>query len=146
MARTTPNCPKCGSYHLQQNARTMQPYCLCGWKPGEIEPVPVSDLVSPWMPMSEPIDLKHMGKLGEEAGELCQVVCRCVIQGIDETDPTKIITNRAWLENEIADVQANIDLVVEHFKLDKATMQARTARKKINLKKWHSGLNREELK
>lgn len=94
--------------------------------------------MNPWQPMTKPIDLKHMGKLVEELGELVQVCSRCMIQGIDERDPTRTETNKEWLEKEIADVYANLFLVREHFKLK--MLVNRMEIKKANLREWHAML------
>lgn len=67
--------------------------------------------LNPWIPMSKPIDIKHLGKLAEELGEASSAVARCLIQGIDESEPVTGKLNRQWLEDELADVCANIQLV-----------------------------------
>jgi NTP pyrophosphatase (non-canonical NTP hydrolase) len=90
-----------------------------------------------WHPMADPVDIKHLGKLAEELGELSAAVARCLIQGINEAEPTTGKINRAWLEEEIADVIANIGLVVERFKLDTDAMSARVQRKTELLAGWH---------
>lgn len=72
---------------------------------------------SPWHPMSDAVDLKHLGKLAEELSEAGAAVARCIIQGIDEAEPVTGKINRQWLQDELADVQANIGLVIERFKL-----------------------------
>lgn len=95
---------------------------------------------SPWVPMNRPIDLKHLGKLGEELGELSAAISRCIIQGIDERDPTTLKTNRERLEEEIADVRGNIILVQQHFNLDHGKIIARQDMKMEYLKKWHGML------
>lgn len=97
--------------------------------------------LNPWRPMSVPIDLKHLGKLGEELGEAVSAVNRCIIQGIDECEPITKKPNKEWLEDELADVRANIELVVAHFGLDEARMAVRVARKKEHLRGWHSMLD-----
>lgn len=61
---------------------------------------------SPWVPMKEPIDQKHCGKLLEELGE-------CVEAAIMFTDNPEL--HRVRLENEIADVLCGATLFVEHF-------------------------------
>lgn len=96
--------------------------------------------MNPWNPMDKPIDLKHLGKLGEETNELGAAVSRCIIQGIDEAEPVTGKVNRKWLEDEIADVAANIDLVIEHFKLDTNRITERALDKKGKLKLWHGML------
>ncbi len=108
----------------------------------DIFPVPKEDQsLSPWQPMSKPIDIKHMSKLIEEFGEACAIVGRCMAQGIDECDPDTGQVNSKDLQDELADVQANIDLVVEHFRLDSDYMNTRKETKKSRLKKWHSALS-----
>lgn len=107
-------------------------------KPGDPS---TSWALSPWRPMSRPIDLKHLGKLAEELGEAQAAVARCLIQGIAESEPVTHKPNREWLEDELADVQANIDLVKQHFALDEARMAERAERKKQHLAGWHAMLN-----
>lgn len=95
---------------------------------------------SPWQPTRSAIDLKHLGKLNEELGELVAAVSRCIIQGIDECHPVTRKSNREWLENEIADVYAGIELAIGHFKLDRWEIGARMNRKMIHLAGWHNAL------
>jgi len=96
--------------------------------------------INPWVPMTRPIDLKHLGKLAEEANELGAAIARCVIQGIDEKEPTTGKPNRDWLRDEIADVIANIELVITHFDLDVVAIDARSTRKAAGLREWHAML------
>lgn len=91
----------------------------------------------PWHPMTDSVDLKHLDKLGEEAGELVSAVCRCLCQGIEERNPDNDKPNRLWLEDEIADVFANAHLVIERFKLDRERMAVRTQLKIQKLSVWH---------
>lgn len=92
---------------------------------------------SPWHPEKDPVALKHLGKLAEELAEAGAVVARCIIQGIGEEHPETGEPNIEWLENELADVIANINLVVLHFELDEGRMNERSAKKIVHLKKWH---------
>lgn len=94
--------------------------------------------LNPWRPMTQPLDLKHIGKLGEELNECAAAASRCVIQGIDESEPVTGKVNRDWLEDEIADVRANSELVIEHFGLDVAKIAERSERKKKHLRAWHA--------
>lgn len=96
--------------------------------------------LNPWRPMARPIDLKHLGKLLEELGEAISATSRCLIQGIDECEPITGKSNQAWLEDELADVLANIELVQDHFNLDRGRMYERIERKKAHLRGWHSML------
>ena len=91
----------------------------------------------PWRPMTDPVDLKVVGKLIEELGECVAAAARCQIQGIDESEPTTGVVNRVWLEDEIADVQCNIRIVVGRFKLDMDRIQARHDLKMPLLLAWH---------
>jgi NTP pyrophosphatase (non-canonical NTP hydrolase) len=100
---------------------------------------------NPWTPMARPIDLKHLGKLGEELGEASAAVSRCIIQGIDEREPVTGKLNREWLEDELADVMANRELVVEHFGLDLARMRERASAKKEHLRAWHAMLTEARI-
>lgn len=100
-----------------------------------------SPQLNPWHPITRPIDLKHLGKLGEELSEAGAAVSRCIIQGVDECEPVTRKSNRQWLEEELADVRANTDLVVRHFGLDETKIAARAARKIEHLRAWHSMLD-----
>jgi NTP pyrophosphatase (non-canonical NTP hydrolase) len=97
---------------------------------GEFDP-------NPWHPITDKTDLKHLGKLAEECGELIGAICRCIIQGIDEKEPKTGKVNRRWLEDELADVQAGINLLQEHLELDDARIRTRMAKKMVYLSRWH---------
>ena len=97
--------------------------------------------ISPWVPMTRPIDLKHIGKLIEELGELQAALARCLVQGIDESEPTSGKLNRSWLREEISDVLAGIELCVEHFDLNRPQIRDRMIRKLAGLRKWHGMLS-----
>src|SRR5882672_195437 len=95
----------------------------------------IDPLYNPWHPITNTVDLKHMGKLIEELNECSSAAARCIIQGIDQTEPTTSKVNRKWLEDEIADVLANINLVVDRFALNIDTK--RVTGKMHRLKQWH---------
>lgn len=40
------------------------------------------DHLSPWHPMTDPVDLKHMGKFLEELGECSAAAARCVVDQV----------------------------------------------------------------
>lgn len=88
--------------------------------------------------MKDPVDQKTIGKFLEELGECTAAASRCFIQGIDEREPVTGKLNREWLEEEIADVLANIELVGKRFGLDQKATGERVARKIAHLRKWHS--------
>ena len=91
----------------------------------------------PWHPMTNSVDLKHLGKLAEELGECISAVSRCVIQGIDEKQPVTGKPNKEWLEDEIADVYANLQLVINRFNLNTNSILHRMKKKEVHLKAWH---------
>jgi NTP pyrophosphatase (non-canonical NTP hydrolase) len=91
---------------------------------------------NPWMPMTGIKDLRVLGKTAEELGECSAVVARCIIQGIDEREPTTGKRNRKWLEEEIADVIANFELTIEEYDLDTNFIEKRVAIKTEYLRRW----------
>lgn len=93
---------------------------------------------NPWHPITDAVDLKHLGKLAEELNECGSAVSRCIIQGVDECEPVTGKVNREWLEEELADVLANVHLVRERFNLDNDRMTKRAMRKMEHLRAWHS--------
>lgn len=93
--------------------------------------------LNPWHPMTDSVDLKHLGKLAEELGECSAAVSRCLIQGIAECEPTTGKPNREWLEDEMADVAANMELVAARFGLDAERIAERAQRKAAQLRTWH---------
>lgn len=93
--------------------------------------------MNPWHPIQDPVDLKHLGKLGEELGECSAAVSRCIIQGVDQTEPVTGKLNRTWLEDEIADVLGNAQLVMERFSLDAKRIRERAEDKVKRLRTWH---------
>jgi hypothetical protein len=95
------------------------------------------DSMNPWHPIDNKVDLKHLGKLGEELGECSAAVARCIIQGVEEAEPVSGKPNREWLEEEIADVRANIDLVILRFGLNRERIATRAAKKMYQLSTWH---------
>jgi hypothetical protein len=92
----------------------------------------------PWIPISDPVDLKHLGKLGEELNECGAATSRCIIQGLDGLEPVTGKPNRLWLQDEIADVLANAELVIARFGLDQRAIDDRKALKLAKLSTWHS--------
>lgn len=93
----------------------------------------------PWHPMDKPVDIKHLGKLIEELGELQAATARCLIQGMYEVEPKTGKPNFEWIQEEIADVQANLDLCVQHFNLNYDYIVQRRENKKTLLRTWHEG-------
>lgn len=94
--------------------------------------------MNPWRPMTDTAALRHLGKLAEEASELTSAVARCIIQGICEVHPVTGKPNSQWLEEEIADVLANIKLTTLHFGLDANAIIERAEDKIAKLGEWHT--------
>jgi NTP pyrophosphatase (non-canonical NTP hydrolase) len=91
-----------------------------------------------WTPTTDLLMLRRMGKTGEEAAELLVVTNRCIIQGIDEIDPGTGKVNRARLQDELADVQAQIGCTVLALGLDQEYMARRTAEKIRQMNEWEA--------
>ncbi len=94
-----------------------------------------------WEPTMSPLILRRMGKTIEEAGELLDVCGRVIIQGIDEIDPGTDLTNRQRLENEIADVYAQLDETVLMLELKVSAISRRRAHKRGLMGEWEALLN-----
>lgn len=107
------------------------------WVPSATWAADGTVLVNPWHPMTDPVDLKTLGKFLEELGECTAAASRCVIQGVDEAEPVTGKINREWLQEEIADILAGADLTIERFKLDREAIATRCARKMLALYRWH---------
>jgi hypothetical protein len=95
------------------------------------------DQYQPWKPIQNAVDLKTLGKFVEELGEAIQAAGRCIIQGMDEHNVKEGQSNRLVLQDEIADVFVNADLVIDRFKLDRKAIAKRAAIKKPKLIEWH---------
>lgn len=89
-----------------------------------------------WHPITDVKDLKVLGKLLEELGELTSAVSRCIIQGMDERHPITQKSNRVWLEEEIADVAATIELAFNRFGFDVGHLERRQLLKLELLSEW----------
>jgi NTP pyrophosphatase (non-canonical NTP hydrolase) len=99
--------------------------------------------MAPWIPVKDPLELRRLGKLGEELGELIEtaghltaVVNRCIIQGLGEIDPTSGRQNRLRLEDEIADVMAQCKCTMRSLGLDAARIIDREDAKIRQMAEW----------
>lgn len=92
--------------------------------------------ISPWTPERDSLRLRVLGKLLEELNEAGAASARCIIQGIDEAEPTTQKINRHWLEDEIADVLACAELAIRHLGLHRAIVEQRTKDKLDYLGVW----------
>lgn len=94
--------------------------------------------MSKWIPITDLRLLRRFGKLAEELAELQSVVARCIIQGVDEVDPSSGRTNRERITDEVADVLAQCDLTISELGLDFAAIRARVHEKKRQMAEWES--------
>jgi hypothetical protein len=94
--------------------------------------------INPWKPEPDVLIHQALGKAGEEAGELAAILFRCVIQGLDESDPGTGRWNRKALFDEIADVLAATQWLREIVgdELD----QSRVDRKLAGFRRWQAML------
>lgn len=90
--------------------------------------------MSPWVPITDPVQLALLGKLGEELGEAMAALSRSIIQGLDGKNPATGEVNIQWLAEEAADVAACIMVLKEHQML--VDMPNRTLRKRAQLYEW----------
>lgn len=101
------------------------------------------DTPSDWVPLTNLVDLAHLGKLGEELCEAGKAVNRCIIQGLNGVDPETGEGNLVALEKELADVRAHIELAIQHFNLDRLRMLEREELKKRHKRAWHKLLEEQ---
>ncbi|MCB2071195.1 MAG: hypothetical protein KDF67_17050 [Ottowia sp.] len=94
--------------------------------------------VTKWIPESDPMVLRRVGKTGEECAELAKVCSRITIQGLDGVDPVTGISNREALAKEIADVIAQCDVTVQALGLDMDAIDARSVDKKRQMREWEA--------
>lgn len=97
---------------------------------------------APWHPETDPERLKVMGKTLEELGEGVAALARCIIQGIDEAEPVTGKINRRWVEEEFADILANIGRATRTLGLNMRFIRERRRRKFDYITRWLEGLTR----
>jgi hypothetical protein len=100
--------------------------------------VQLLEKLNPWSPITDSTDLKILGKQVEELNEAGSATARCIVQGIDEAEPTTGKINRRWLEEEMADVYACFAHTVERFDLDTKFIAKRAQEKYDRLATWHA--------
>lgn len=103
-------------------------------------------MMSKWEVTTDPLQLRRLGKLGEELGECSAVASRCIIQGINETDPSTRTPNRLRLESELADVMAQIACTIAALGLNNDYIQKRAAQKVEQMQEWESYFRSDETK
>lgn len=72
----------------------------------------------------------------EECAEVVVAVSKISRFGIDNVKPGKPKTNREHLEEEVGDLMAMIDLMIEHKIIDINNVDVARAAKKDKLKQW----------
>jgi len=93
--------------------------------------------INPWEPVSGKL-LRRLGKTSEELGELSAVVGRMIIQGPGGTDPSSGRLNTDRLADEIADVYAQLGLLVVDLALDSNYISDRIQLKKASMAVWEA--------
>jgi len=101
--------------------------------------------MSKWIPINDLMLQRRMGKTGEEVCELGAVVNRIQIQGIDEIDPASGKTNRQRLEEETADVYAQLDENISRLGLSLEFIEQRRQVKRGYMQEWEAMFEKEEL-
>lgn len=104
----------------------------------------MTKLVSCWHVEENKYRLRRLGKALEENNELGAVLARCIIQGVDEIDPSSGKTNRQRMQEEVADVYAQLRLLVSEFNLDGRAIYERIEDKLDSMNKWEELLKEEE--
>lgn len=95
-------------------------------------------MTSKWVPTTDLMALRRLGKTCEELGELVAVLGRTICQGLDGIDPTTGEGNIERITKESADVIAQIGCNVEAFKLDQQLIADRVADKSRKMGEWEA--------
>lgn len=77
-----------------------------------------------------------MNILSEECAEVIQAISKCHRFGMDNVKPGKPKTNREHLEEEIGDLLAMVDILVEKGIIAQYHLEVAKAAKIEKLKKW----------
>lgn len=94
--------------------------------------------LSKWIPESDPMVLRRVGKTGEECAELSKVCSRITIQGLEGVDPASGESNREALAKEIADVMAQCLVTMEALGLDVQAIHTRKRDKIGQMAEWEA--------
>lgn len=94
-----------------------------------------------WKPEPDLLTHQALGKACEEASELSNILARCLIQGLDASDPRTGKPNRQALFEEIADVDAALqwlrEIVNDEYDSD------RSHRKWSGFRRWQKMLEED---
>lgn len=100
--------------------------------------------ISAWHVETDKLRLRKLGKALEELSELSNVLARCIIQGVDEIDPSSGKVNRKRMQDEVADVFTQLAGLIDTFELDHAELIARSKYKKDSMDTWERLIAEEE--
>ena len=102
--------------------------------------------MNPWKHEVDPLVIRRVGKMTEECGELIAVCGRIQIQGLNAIDPSSGKTNIQRLLEEMADVQAQIDVTIAKLlSLRLPEFEARVEQKSEQMSQWEIALRAEGL-
>lgn len=99
---------------------------------------------SPWRPEKNQTLLALLGKASEEAAELINILCRAIIQGIEEKDPKTDVPNIIAIQDEVADMEAQLMLLKEYLDLNRKYIAERANAKFQHKDKWLRGIEGDE--
>lgn len=96
----------------------------------------------PWVPMSNPTDVKIIGKFIEELNELSGALSRALIQGIHEKHTDHEGTNLNHIVDEMGDVENMFSFFKARFMdaYDRSQLLQRAELKRNFLKNWLTNL------
>lgn len=97
-------------------------------------------LINPWRPEPDTVLHQALGKTAEECTELAGAAVRCLIQGYVESEPITGKHNYIHVREEIADVLAVIDWLIEVRPELNARGSARYQRKLDGFREWQEML------
>jgi NTP pyrophosphatase (non-canonical NTP hydrolase) len=101
-------------------------------------------VVTAWHVETDPFRKRKLGKALEELSELSNVLARCLIQGVDEIDPSSKEVNRSRMQKEVADVLAQMGCLIAAFDLNMEEILERVQDKKASMDKWEELLVEEQ--
>ena len=70
-------------------------------------------------------------------GGCVAAVARCIIQGVDEAEPSTGKINRDWLREAMIEVRCSCAAVINEYRLDSDVIMSRMTFKRGHLTRWH---------
>lgn len=98
-------------------------------------------MTSKWIPETDLLALRRLGKSVEELGELIAVLGRSICQGIDGIDPSTGESNIDRMTKESADVMAQLLCNFQAFGLNRMLIDQRIADKSEKMAEWEAMFN-----